>query len=134
MGGCPNYGDYFDGGMGTPNEACCYCGGGNKYTAPPVAPVAPTTPAPVTPAPATPAPTESPSKAPTTSSSCSKYNENRRKCNRTEVCSYRKRQGEKVCEPSLSEEECSSFTKKRKCKNKGCKWNKDDKTCKARWP
>merc|ERR1719223_166888 len=53
--GCPNYGDYWNGGMGTANEACCWCGGGNQYTAPPV-----------TPGPVSLAPTDSPSKAPTT--------------------------------------------------------------------
>ena len=27
--GCPNYGEYYDGGMGKPNQACCYCEGGS---------------------------------------------------------------------------------------------------------
>merc|ERR1739840_31672 len=33
--GCPNYGDLWANDGKTPNEACCYCGGGNTGPAPP---------------------------------------------------------------------------------------------------
>jgi len=129
--GCPNYGNYFDGGQGTPNEACCWCGGGNTGTPAPVTP-APNTPAPVTPAPITSAPIASPSAAPVVSptSGCDDYG--KRKCNRTDGCSWKRRQ--KICAEALPTSECESYDgKKGKCKNKGCKFDKTTKECTGRW-
>ena len=55
--GCPTYGNYFDAGMGTPNESCCYCQGLTYYpTSSPT--VSPTTAS----------PSSSPSTSPTTAS------------------------------------------------------------------
>jgi hypothetical protein len=34
LSGCPYYGEYYDGGQGTPNEGCCYCGGGTEVSSP----------------------------------------------------------------------------------------------------
>jgi trypsin len=48
--GCPNYGDLWDGGMGTPNVGCCYCGGGSS-SGPSPTPPSPTPPSPTPPAP-----------------------------------------------------------------------------------
>merc|ERR1719223_1373851 len=121
--GCPTYGNYFDGGQGTPNEACCWCGGGNTGT-----------PAPVTPAPITSTPIASPSAAPVvspTTSGCDDYN-GKRKCNRTDGCSWKRRQ--EICAEALPTSECESYDeKKRKCKNKGCKFDTTTKECTGRW-
>jgi hypothetical protein len=114
--GCPSYGNYFDGGLGTPNEACCYCGGGNAGTTPPVA-----------------SPSHAPTFAPTTGSgdTCSQITE-KRECNKTEGCGYNS--FDNVCKAALSTEECSAFDgKRRKCKKNGCKWRKNTSTCKGRW-
>jgi len=56
--GCPNYGTFWDGGMGAPNVGCCWCGGGVGDADP--------TPAPVgSPTISTPAPTPISTPAPT---------------------------------------------------------------------
>lgn len=110
--GCPNYGEYFDGGMGTPNEACCWCGGGTETTSPPQSSPA----------------TSAPSVSPTAGGDCSGIS-GQRQCNQAEGCSYHKKNKECVLAPST--EECSEFTKKRKCKRNACKFKNG--SCVGRW-
>lgn len=88
-------------------------------------------------APSTSSPTSSPSRmpsvitsSPTSSVDCSSIT-NKKKCNRTNGCSYFRKDEE--CRAALSATECSAFTKGAKCKNNGCVWIKATKECEARW-
>mmetsp|Transcript_15791 Transcript_15791/g.20632 ORF Transcript_15791/g.20632 Transcript_15791/m.20632 type:complete len:125 (-) Transcript_15791:406-780(-) len=123
--------------MGTPNEACCYCGGGvtNPVASPVAAPSVNTSP----PVPAPVATSSSPTISTVTTSSPSTYDEKcdgisgKRNCNQTFGCSWAKQGGTpKACYTARTTEECD-FSKKRKCKRKGCKWNNSESTCTGRW-
>ena len=81
-GSCDTYGWGYDAGLGTAQEACCYCGGGNRgpTTPPPTpSPTVPPTPNPTrppTPSPTTLPPVTSPTPPPATSptpSGCTDY-------------------------------------------------------------
>jgi hypothetical protein len=56
--GCPNWTGCCDAGNGTPDQACCHCGGGSTSTTPtPPSPPPPSPPTPTPPPPSPPAPT-----------------------------------------------------------------------------
>jgi len=113
---CSLYGDMRDGGNGTPNYGCCYCGGGVTESNPPAG-----------------SSTAAPSVSPTESDgdTCSPIIDTKT-CNQTEGCAYNK--FDSLCKAALSTEECSAFDgKKRKCKKNGCKYKKNSQLCKGRW-
>ncbi len=139
--GCPTWGHTF----GTDNliaeEACCHCGGGT-FTAPtpvvtpaPVGTPAPvvSTPAPVvvTPAPVvtTPAPVHPPSPAPAADTCISITSQD--ECNEEQGCGYRV--WKKECNTALSNEACSKYNLKWKCKRNGCLWHDTLNLCDGRW-
>ena len=90
------------------------------------------TSAPVTAAPVTPSPTTTPSILPTLSTDCRDFDGKKLLCNKQEGCAYRRQ--ENICLDSLPAEECEKFDgAMNACKDEGCKWDKTNKTCKARW-
>ena len=150
--GCPNYGDFYGTELGTPNDNCCYCGGGSTgepspttsmpSSAPTVTPSsAPSSVPTVTPSSApsstpTIAPSTAPSAGPTTyapppSVRCGSIDK-KRKCNIQEGCSWNRVRDR--CVNAKTTLECSKWDgKRKKCRDKGCVWQKEPKKCVGRW-
>ena len=81
-------------------------------------------------APSTSSPTSSPSVMPS-ADTCSSIT-TKKKCNRTNGCSWFKKDEE--CSAALSADECAAFDgKATRCKKFGCKWDKTTKECNGRW-
>ena len=150
--GCPNYGDFYGTELGTPNDNCCYCGGGSTgepspttsmpSSAPTVTPSsAPSSVPTVTPSSApsstpTIAPSTAPSAGPTTyapppSVRCGSIDK-KRKCNIQEGCSWNRVRDR--CVNAKTTLECSKWDgKRKKCRDKGCVWQNEPKKCVGRW-
>ena len=122
--GCPNYGDLWDGGNGTPKEACCYCGGGNDSHGsdiptklPMKSPMKSPTDAPTNEP--TSNPVQSPVQSPSPDQNTCTGIASKAKCNRTQGCGYNLFKAQ--CLDALSTEECSAFNGKgSKCRKNGC--------------
>ena len=102
--GCGEWAGCCDAGMGSPDEACCFCGGGTT--------VGPPVPSP-------------------TISSCSSIT-NRSTCNNTSGCGFNVFQNK--CLDALTTSECSLYNGRRvKCNKNGCLWKNFNKKCVGRW-
>ena len=103
--GCSEWAGCCNAGMGSPDEACCFCGGGT--------PVTPPVPSP-------------------TVNTCESIS-NRTKCNQTSGCAYNIYQSK--CLKALSTSQCAAFEGKKfiKCKKNGCVLKKSAMSCIGRW-
>ena len=112
--GCPEYGNNFDGGSGTANEACCWCGGGSGSVTSTSFPSS--------------SPTVVASSSPTACDNCSCISEIMQ-CNETVECRYHPIKSECVVAPST--DECSEFRKIRTCLRNACRFKK--RSCVGWW-
>lgn len=73
-------------------------------------------------------PTALSTKSPISSPSCASLT-NKQVCNQTYGCVFAR----KKCKVAPSDTKCRTFTKKRRCKRRGCIWQKNNKLCVGKW-